>query len=100
MHSRDVCHLDLSLENLLMDEHDILKICDFGLARYMTHTQSTSNETRNNNNNNIHQFAPYPGVAKTKPGKLVSKFQTKCKIYNLFNSFVHICYVPVHIFIC
>jgi serine/threonine protein kinase len=30
MHGRDICHLDLSLENLLMDETDTLKICDFG----------------------------------------------------------------------
>jgi serine/threonine protein kinase len=33
IHNRGVCHLDLSLENLLMDGDGKLKICDFGLAR-------------------------------------------------------------------
>jgi len=29
----DICHLDLSLENLLLTKNRLLKICDFGLAR-------------------------------------------------------------------
>eukprot|EP00475_Leptophrys_vorax_P021643 TRINITY_DN293_c0_g1_i1.p1 TRINITY_DN293_c0_g1~~TRINITY_DN293_c0_g1_i1.p1 ORF type:complete len:310 (-),score=82.73 TRINITY_DN293_c0_g1_i1:36-965(-) len=33
IHNRGICHLDLSLENLLMDSEGRLKICDFGLAR-------------------------------------------------------------------
>jgi len=33
IHNKGVCHLDLSLENLLMDGDGKLKICDFGLAR-------------------------------------------------------------------
>lgn len=32
IHSKNVCHRDLSLENLLMDEKQVLKICDFGVA--------------------------------------------------------------------
>jgi serine/threonine protein kinase len=33
MHSNNVAHLDLSLENLLLDGNDHVKICDFGMAR-------------------------------------------------------------------
>jgi len=33
IHAHGVAHLDLSLENLLLDVHDHLKICDFGVAR-------------------------------------------------------------------
>ncbi len=32
LHSKEVCHRDLSLENILLDGADVLKICDFGLA--------------------------------------------------------------------
>ncbi|MES1907468.1 MAG: hypothetical protein MHM6MM_000578 [Cercozoa sp. M6MM] len=32
LHSRRVCHRDLSLENLMLDHHRRLKIIDFGLA--------------------------------------------------------------------
>jgi len=34
LHSHNVCHLDLSLENALIDHQDTLKIIDFGLAQY------------------------------------------------------------------
>ncbi len=33
LHANDVCHLDLSLENCLLDAHGNLKICDLGMAR-------------------------------------------------------------------
>jgi len=33
LHSRNVAHLDLSLENLLVGSDGTIKICDFGLAR-------------------------------------------------------------------
>merc|ERR1719242_1598435 len=34
LHSHKVCHLDLSLENALIDQQGNLKVIDFGLARY------------------------------------------------------------------
>jgi tRNA A-37 threonylcarbamoyl transferase component Bud32 len=33
LHSHGICHLDISLENILMDDEGTLKICDFGLSR-------------------------------------------------------------------
>jgi len=52
IHGHGICHLDLSLENLLM--HDgYVKICDFGLARQMPEPD-----------------ASFDGVAANKPGKI------------------------------
>lgn len=33
LHERAICHLDLSLENVLLTNNSIPKLCDFGLAR-------------------------------------------------------------------
>jgi serine/threonine protein kinase len=34
LHDRNVCHLDLSLENVLISKSGALKVCDFGVARF------------------------------------------------------------------
>ena len=31
-HSKDIVHRDLKLQNILLDEHFNIKICDFGLS--------------------------------------------------------------------
>eukprot|EP00897_Mesotaenium_endlicherianum_P000769 jgi/Mesen1/10693/ME000090S10153 len=33
LHKRGVVHRDLKAANLLIDEHDVVKVCDFGVAR-------------------------------------------------------------------
>eukprot|EP00456_Euglypha_rotunda_P059638 TRINITY_DN49862_c0_g1_i1.p1 TRINITY_DN49862_c0_g1~~TRINITY_DN49862_c0_g1_i1.p1 ORF type:complete len:279 (+),score=19.68 TRINITY_DN49862_c0_g1_i1:183-1019(+) len=33
LHENSICHLDLSLENILLTEKDGVKICDFGVAK-------------------------------------------------------------------
>lgn len=34
-HGKNIVHRDLKAENLLLGEHDTLKVCDFGLSRYV-----------------------------------------------------------------
>jgi len=52
LHRRNVCHLDVSLENMLVGDDGYAKVCDLGLAR---------------------RFVPgtlFPGSEKCKPGKI------------------------------
>ena len=53
LHSANICHLHISLENMLLDEAGQLKICDFGVARLM----------RENGSN-------FPAPIRERPGKL------------------------------
>jgi serine/threonine protein kinase len=38
VHRRGIAHLDLSLENVLLDCDDTIKVCDFGMARRLVCT--------------------------------------------------------------
>jgi BR serine/threonine kinase len=43
LHQRNICHLDISLENVLVLKSGVLKVCDFGVARYASEFISTHN---------------------------------------------------------
>ena len=37
MHSHNIVHRDFKPENMLLSRNGVLKICDFGFARQLTH---------------------------------------------------------------
>jgi serine/threonine protein kinase len=47
LHQSKVCHLDLSLENILLNDQDQVKICDFGMARVVDDQKPFQAEPRN-----------------------------------------------------
>jgi serine/threonine protein kinase len=42
MHAKGVMHRDIKPENLLLSRNGVLKVCDFGLARYLNNTNPLS----------------------------------------------------------
>jgi serine/threonine protein kinase len=42
-HARAIAHLDVSLENALLDAHDNVKLCDFGVARELKRPPTREN---------------------------------------------------------
>ena len=40
--SRDIIHRDLACRNILVDDNELLKICDFGLAKDTAQYMSTT----------------------------------------------------------
>jgi serine/threonine protein kinase len=40
IHSRMIIHKDIKLENILLDNHGAVKICDFGISELMTHEKA------------------------------------------------------------
>lgn len=42
IHSRDVIHRDMKIDNILIDEHDIVKLADFGIAKKTNSSQANT----------------------------------------------------------
>jgi hypothetical protein len=55
---RRVCHKDLKLENILLDDNDHIKICDFGLAIEISHIhhRHSHKKTRKQDSNNAEEL--------------------------------------------
>lgn len=46
LHQQELCHMDLSLENILISANGQIKLCDFGLARFAKELTSEQGEVR------------------------------------------------------
>ena len=44
LHDNSVCHLDISLENLLIKNGKVINFCDFGLSEYFPNNNFKSNK--------------------------------------------------------
>jgi len=65
LHQRNICHLDISLENVLILKSGKLKVCDFGVARHASGFISTHN-------------------GQLRPGKLMY-MSPECSSLNIFD---------------
>ena len=55
LHSLNVCHLDVSLENILLDsETDSVKLADFGVARWVRFTEIDDNDPQSAADTTLH----------------------------------------------
>jgi serine/threonine protein kinase len=82
IHLHNICHLDLSLENLLVDRRGNLVICDFGVARKMKSALKAAGGGDENKKTkskttktaaaaaNQSTFEPFSANRQANPGKL------------------------------
>lgn len=67
---RKVCHKDLKLENVLIDENGHIKLCDFGLALYLTHKSYSTRFKQ--------QETAGGSLAYTAPEQLIASVSLAC----------------------
>ncbi|EAY04133.1 AGC family protein kinase [Trichomonas vaginalis G3] len=46
MHSKGIAHCDIKLSNILIDQYDRAKLCDFGLSHYITNDSNKINDNK------------------------------------------------------
>lgn len=44
IHSRNIIHRDIKLENILIDNLGVVKICDFGVSKLLENSESKATE--------------------------------------------------------
>jgi len=72
IHSKNIIHCDLSLINILVDDNDIIKICDFGLAEDI------------GNSDHIIKYKTYGNLIYCAPESIqFNKYSYKSDIYSL-----------------
>jgi BR serine/threonine kinase len=77
LHEQGICHRDMKLENLLVDENYNVKISDFGLARW------TKDSMVNAMCGSLHYMAPEVTIGEWYDGKAADVWSTGVILYAL-----------------
>ena len=78
LHRRNICHRDIKLENVLVSNEHVAKLCDFGFA-------TIANDSISGSYGSYGYAAPEVFVDKPYDGKAADMFSTGVLIYALFN---------------
>jgi len=74
IHSHNLCHLDFSLENILIDFDGCLKICDFGVAIELPPERTLLPGFKDNLPGKLHYMAPEVFAGQPFNGKRADSF--------------------------
>ena len=89
LHSREIIHHDIKLENILLTKNGTIKICDFGLSSLQTPITSTihaslSRQKTSNVVGSLHYIPPELLLpSSSPPTALVDIWATGCCLYAL-----------------
>jgi len=85
MHSRNVCHYDIKLENILLDDNFATKIIDFGLSGS---NRVLSNDVKGTMGCIAPEFCKSPAKGEILKGEKVDVFALGIVLFSLYFGFI------------
>ena len=88
LHSNNIIHRDIKCANMLIGEGDIIKICDFGTARYLNDVRTATCSAQTQNVGTMRymapeMFKPYEGASNATYSVTVDTWATGCSVVEM-----------------